>query len=182
MDQGLIPRRYAKALIKFADTPQRQQHLYLLMGNVVKAFDKDHLLQQTIKNPFVDNAAKEQLVFTAAGVSDPAKEKDLADFVKLLVANGRIDMMRDIALAYLNQYRQINNIYNVKIESAAPLNDADRQRIVDMIEKHLNGATAEYSYEVKPELIGGFVVNIDSERLDASISNELKQLRLKLIK
>ena len=182
MDQGLIPRRYAKALFKFAETPQRQQHLYALMGNLAKAFDKDHLLQQTVKNPFVENAAKEQLVFTAAGVSDPAKEKDLADFVKLLVTNRRVDMIRDIALAYLYIYRHTNNIYSVKIESAAPLSDADRQRIVDMIEKHLDGATAEYSYEVDPDLIGGFVVNIDSERLDASIKNELKQLRLKLIK
>ena len=39
----------------------------------------------------------------------------------------------------------------------------------------------EYSSRVDRELIGGFVVNIGSERLDASISNELKQLRLNLL-
>lgn len=39
----------------------------------------------------------------------------------------------------------------------------------------------EYSERVDPELIGGFVVNIDNERLDASVSNEFKQLRLKLL-
>ncbi|WP_368075483.1 F0F1 ATP synthase subunit delta, partial [uncultured Muribaculum sp.] len=38
-----------------------------------------------------------------------------------------------------------------------------------------------FSRTVDPELIGGFVININSERLDASISNELKQLRLKLL-
>ena len=39
----------------------------------------------------------------------------------------------------------------------------------------------EYSQRVDPDLIGGFVINIDNEQLDASISNELKQLRLKLL-
>ncbi len=39
----------------------------------------------------------------------------------------------------------------------------------------------EYDFKIDPELIGGFTVNIGSERLDASIKNELKQLRLKLL-
>ena len=38
----------------------------------------------------------------------------------------------------------------------------------------------EFTAAVDSELLGGFVVNIDNERLDASIKNELEQLRLKL--
>ena len=40
----------------------------------------------------------------------------------------------------------------------------------------------EYTYSTDPDLIGGFTVDIDNERLDASVKNELKQLRLKLLK
>lgn len=39
----------------------------------------------------------------------------------------------------------------------------------------------EYNLLIDPELIGGFTVDIDSERLDASVANELKQLRHKLL-
>ena len=39
----------------------------------------------------------------------------------------------------------------------------------------------EYNHRIDPDLIGGFVVNIDNEKLDASVANELKQLRLKLL-
>ena len=39
----------------------------------------------------------------------------------------------------------------------------------------------EYSSSVDPSLIGGFTVSVGNERIDASISNELKQLRLNLI-
>ncbi|MDE7442643.1 MAG: F0F1 ATP synthase subunit delta [Muribaculaceae bacterium] len=50
-----------------------------------------------------------------------------------------------------------------------------------MIEKHLNGGSMEYSERVDSGLIGGFVINIDNEQLDASVRSELKQLRLKLL-
>ncbi len=39
----------------------------------------------------------------------------------------------------------------------------------------------EYTFRVDPDLIGGFTVDIDNERLDASVKNELKQLRLRLL-
>ena len=57
----------------------------------------------------------------------------------------------------------------------------EMKRLKALIESHVGGATVEYETAVDPDLIGGFVVKIDSERLDASIKNELKQLRLKLL-
>lgn len=105
----------------------------------------------------------------------------MADFLTLLTRNGRVDMMRDIALAYLDIYRQENNIHVVKVTSASPMSEADEQRLKSLIEKHLDGATMEYSSAVDPSLIGGFSVEVGNERIDASISNELKQLRLNLL-
>ena len=35
----------------------------------------------------------------------------------------------------------------------------------------------EYSSAVDPQLIGGFVVNVDNERLDASVRQQLQQMR-----
>ena len=40
----------------------------------------------------------------------------------------------------------------------------------------------EYSSVVDPSIIGGFTVAIDNDKLDASIANELKQLKLNLLK
>ena len=46
---------------------------------------------------------------------------------------------------------------------------------------HLDGGTMEYHHRVDPALIGGFTVTIDNDKLDASVADELKQLRLKLL-
>ncbi|MDE7388267.1 MAG: F0F1 ATP synthase subunit delta, partial [Muribaculaceae bacterium] len=83
---------------------------------------------------------------------------------------------------YIALYRKANRIYRVTVTSAATLSDAESERIRQLVSGHLPAdATAEFTFSVDPELIGGFTVAIDNERLDASVANELKQLRLKLI-
>lgn len=178
MDKGLLPRRYAKALYKFAAGKNATERVYNLMRNIAEAFDSNDDLQTVIANPFVPVGEKTSLIATAAGSDDSI----LSDFVKLMVQNNRIDIIRQTALEYIALYRRQNNIFHVNIVSAAQLNEADRKRLTDMIEQHLDGASAEYSFDIDPDLIGGFVVSIDNERLDASVRNELKQLRFNLIK
>lgn len=177
MDQGLIPRRYAKALYRAAVEKGCQQELYASMQLLGAAFASEPKLGETMRNPFVAAADKAALVMAAAGAQTPL----LADFVKLLVQNGRIDMVRDIAAAYCLIYRQESNIYRVEVVSAAAMDPAQEERLKQLILSHLNGGSMEYSQRIDPSLIGGFVVNIDNERLDASVKNELKQLRLKLL-
>lgn len=180
MDQGLLPRRYAKALYKFAAENGDTAVMYTMMQNLADAFMATPRLQSTVANPFIDVDKKAAIVTTAAQA--PAdKAAQLADLVKLLVKNNRIDILREIALAYTRLYRQENKIYKVEVQSAAPLGDADRKRLTQIIAEKLGNAKAEMSFTVNPELIGGFVVNIDNTRLDASILNELQQLRQKLM-
>lgn len=179
MNEGLIPRRYAKAIHEYALEKGKARELYGLMRNIVSAFLAEASMQQVMSNPFVADDDKVKLLVTASqGKADDAV---LADVLKLLAGNGRLAMARDIALAYLEIYRKANNIYLVDVTTAAPMEDADLTRLKTLVERHLNGGTMEFTCKVDASLIGGFVVNIDSERLDASVSNELKQLRLKLL-
>lgn len=179
MNEGLIPSRYAKALFEFAQEKNADTRLYGLMKNLVDSFGAAPQLRQTVANPFVADADKIRLLSTAAGAdgSDPV----FADFMRLLVENNRLPVVRDIALAYLRIYREKHHIYLVSVTSAAPMDEADENRLKSLIERHLNGAAMEYSHFVDPDLIGGFVVNINNEKLDASVANELEQLRLKLL-
>lgn len=179
MDQGLIPRRYAKALYKFALENGSDAAVYGLMKTLACSFGENPGLMQAVANPFVDAADKVALLSAAAGAG--SGDRCFADFLKLLVDNKRIDMSRDIAVAYMDLYRKANRIYRVEVVTAGKLDEASMARLKELVERHLDGGSMEYSERVDPELIGGFVVNIDNERLDASVSNEFKQLRLKLL-
>lgn len=179
MDQGLIPNRYAKALYKYALEKNEAERVYELMKNAAASFVEQPQLGGVMANPYVPSRDKTGLLTTAAHASEA--DDCYADFLKLLVKNKRIEFFRGIALTYLDIYRKANNIYLVKILTAAELQQPEMQRLKDLVEKHLGESTVEYTFEVDPELIGGFVISVNSERLDASISNEIKQLRLKLL-
>lgn len=179
MNQGLIPHRYAKALYKFATERGSALRMYQLMQSLSKAFASQTALECAVTNPFVSDDDKMSLLVTASGAND--KDNGFIDFVKLLILNKRIDMIRLMAIAYEDIYRRANNIYRVNVISASPMDPKDEQRLKQLVQDHLKGAKMEYSTSIDPDIIGGFVVNIDSERLDASIKNELKQLRQKLL-
>lgn len=179
MNQGLIPNRYAKALFEYAVEKKVDVRVYELMHSLENSFVVEPSLRQVVANPFIPATDKIKLLYSAAGVND--KEEVYVRFVGLLAKNNRLDAIRDIALAYMRLYRSKHNIYLVTVKTAASMGEAEEKRLKTLIERHLNGGTMEYHHIIDPELIGGFTVTINNEKLDASVADELKQLRLKLL-
>lgn len=178
MTQGLLPRRYAKALYAVAADRGDALVLYKLMQNLNAAFVETPQLADTVANPFVADSDKTALLVAASGAGDNAT---FVDFLHLLEANKRTALVRDIALAYVAIYRTANNIYRIDIVSAANMADNEKMRLEKIVAKHIGNGTLEFFYSVDASLIGGFTVTVNSERLDASISTQLKQLRRALV-
>jgi F-type H+-transporting ATPase subunit delta len=186
MNQGLIPRRYAKALMQQAVELGVDSQLYDVMQSVSRAFADTPELQRAMDNPHVAAADKQALAQTVADAtvaSAPAKQL-LSDFAKLLTQNRRMGSLRDIALAYQTLYRQAKKIYRVCVTTASALPAAESSRLRSLVERQIaamGGGTAEFSEAVDSQLIGGFTISIDNDVLDASVANELKQLQIKLL-
>ncbi len=181
MDQGLIPRRYAKALLMLAAEHHTDEAVYKAMERLDAAMDAEPMLQRSLTNPAVGFADKSALILTACEAEGAARA-EVDGFVTLLGRNRRLGDLRQCALAYMRLYREARKIFKVCVASAATLVDEEFGRIKSLVERQLpEGATADFVQTVQPELIGGFTVSIDNEMLDASVANELKQLRLKLL-
>ena len=75
MNEGLIPKRYAKALYKFACEKGADLGLYRLMGNLGRSFADNPALDSTVANPFVGDDEKIGLLKTCLlYTSDAADE------------------------------------------------------------------------------------------------------------
>ena len=178
MNDGLIPNRYAKALYKFAIENGQQQSVYNEVKQLAASYDAMPELKAAISNPFIAVEEKEKVLLTAAC----AKQGGCLDrFLLLVIDKNRVDYLRPISLAYLKQYRQDNGIANVEIVTATELPEQEINGIVDVVKKQLSGKSLEISKSVDSDLIGGFTVSVDGQVLDASVKNELKKLRLKLL-
>lgn len=181
MDQGLIPRRYAKALYAVGEERSDTAKLYRLMLDLGVTLQGTPGMASTIANPFISDADKTALLTMAVCGKDGKPDTTFADFLLLLENKKRTAMIGDIARAYVDLYRKENAIYRIDICSAVSMGESERKRLEGIISKHIGDGTFEYNYTVNPALIGGFTVTVNSERLDASVSTQLKQLRLKLI-
>ncbi|MDE5888210.1 MAG: F0F1 ATP synthase subunit delta [Muribaculaceae bacterium] len=179
MDNGLIPQRYAKALYKYALEKGNTESLYNIMKVVINSFESNPDLQKVLSNPFVNDDDKEKLLLSAAG-------KDAGDaytrFVKLILDHGRADYSYLMMLAYRDLYRKENNISRVKISTASSLSPTLMERLHSLVRDSFKGSVLEFSEVVDPDLIGGFVIDVDSVRMDASLSNELEQIRQTLLR
>lgn len=178
MNEGLIPSRYAKALYKYALDNKVADRVYQQMKQLDNSFESTAALKATIDNPYLKAADKEKVLGIAAGANG---DECLNRFFKLVIQNNRENLMRNMAIAYQDIYRRENSIEQVVITTAAPLSDEEYARIQSIVENQEKGKTLEYVKVVNPDIIGGFSIRVETKILDATIKNEIKKLRLKLL-
>ncbi len=177
MNEGLIPRRYAKALYKYAQEHQCTQQTYADAQRLEATFVTHPELKKAMGNPALTTSHKEQLLVTAAGENCG---EALLRFINLVVLNHREEFFQAAMISYQDIYRKENGIARVTIVTASSLSDEIIARIKNLLQNQLE-KELEFRYEIDPTLIGGFILRVESMQLDASIQNELNKLRVKLL-
>ncbi|MBP5317920.1 MAG: F0F1 ATP synthase subunit delta [Paludibacteraceae bacterium] len=173
MNSGKISVRYAKALLGFAEKNGEADKVYAEMQLVAVAFEAAPLLRELMETPGLLTNEKVNLLTAILGEQKPSATT--AAFFKFVVDQKREEHMQMIALMYEKLYREARNLLKGELRSAVELPKATLQKI----EKYVNqrfGATVELSSSTDASLIGGFVLDVNDQRLDASIIGQLQKL------
>ena len=172
MDIGVISVRYARALLKSATDAKIEDAVYTEMQQLAKSYAEVQQLRSTIDNPMLSKDKKQALLLTAVG----AKPSDLTKaFVSLVLKEDRENVMQFIANSYVTLYRQQKNVIRGKLITAAAVSPATEQKMRKMVESNTNG-TVEFETEVNPDIIGGFILEYDTYRMDASVKSKLNSI------
>ena len=168
-----ISGRYAKSLIDLAKEQGSLEAVnqdMILFGEVAK----NHEFIAMLKSPII-NTDKKQRVFDA--IFEGKISVITASFIKILLNKGREIYLADIAKEYMMQYRELTEVSSVRLTTAAPLSAAS----VAAIKANLEADMALYNNitlqtEVDDSLIGGFVLEFNDKRYDASLAYQLYKL------
>ena len=179
MSDGLIPRRYAKALYKYAVENGDSQEIYELLKKLSFRYTAIDELKRAVLNPKISDEEKGAYMLKLVG-GKPGSSLD--NFLLMCVRNNRAEYLQKISLAYVDLYREAHEIAHVVITTAAPMPEAEINAIIEIVKRRLGAKTLEIQQQVDPDLIGGFVVKINGLVLDASVKRELNELRLQLLK
>lgn len=169
-----VAYRYAKALIDIA-----------MEGNqldVVKA-DIDYLRKHTneelnavMRSPVI-NGDKKSKIFAA--VFHDQVSAITETFFNLLFRKGREFVIRDIADSFHTQYNLIKNIVIVTLTSSVPLTDELQKDIFNRVTAlpRFEGKTIQLIVKTDPEIIGGFILELNDNKFDASIRHDLQFIK-----
>jgi F-type H+-transporting ATPase subunit delta len=173
MNYGKISIRYAKALLGSATEQKATAKVYNDMCTLEQSFSQFATLQEVLDNPSIAAPEKASVLKLACGKDiHPAT----ARFIDFVLQQGRISHLRWMALMYQELYRVTQNTVVTTLTSAVALPDALQQKIALWIEKN-QGKKVEVRTEINPSIIGGYIIDIENNRLDASISGQLSKLK-----
>lgn len=169
-----IASRYARALV---DLALEQDKLEQVKEDVdtFRGLLNHRGFEMMLRSPIIPNSKKktilEQLL---AGKMDDLSMR----FFRLLVEKERDTIIPEILTEFLEYYREVKHISKLKVTSVQPLKEETLQNIIrhlqdnELIEKHV-----EVETEIDPGLIGGFILEFDDNIYDASVSNQLTELK-----
>lgn len=178
MNLGVISVRYARALIKSATELKLEDKVYKEMQVLTQSYLQVPTLNFTIDNPMLAKDKKRALLETACGgdVSDLTSR-----FIALVLKEGRESTLQFMAASYITLYRQEKNITRGKLITATPVSADTEAKMKQMVESKTRG-TVEFNTEIDPDIIGGFILEYDTYRMDASVKNKLNSILVQLRK
>lgn len=89
--------------------------------------------------------------------------------------------MQFMANSYITLYRKQKNVIRGKLITAAAVSGETEQKMRQMVESNTNG-TVEFETEIEPDIIGGFILEYDTYRMDASVKSKLNGILTQLKK
>jgi len=177
MDAGRISTRYAQALYAYAAELKEEGVLFEKMKVLSGSFATHKSLQRIMKDPTVSSSDKRKLLITAGG-NVPCES--YSRFLNLLSENRRETYARMIALSYQEIYKKASGIITGKLTTVRPAGKKVMQKLKTLID----GEKYEVDFVTltDPDIIGGFVLDVDFNRLDASVKNQLSRIKIQLEK
>jgi F-type H+-transporting ATPase subunit delta len=134
-------------------------------------------LRMALRNPQLEPRTKIAVLDELVGGSDDL----LHNFLRLTAEKGRIGQIEEIAREFDRLMAREERRLDVELTTARELSDAEARELLQQIEQ-ASGRKVEATRRVDPTLIGGFVLQAGSMRVDASVRGRLEGLRQELVK
>ena len=163
---------YARSLFEVARDAGSLDVVREQLGQVADAISADRELQTFFFSPYFSVPEKEEGFDRAFSGVDPI----LRNFLGLLIEKHRMPVLFRVRQRLEAMWQDENRVLPVQITSAIPLDEATVRSIGDRIGER-TGRRIQLAADVDPDVLGGLVLRVGNNVLDASIRNRLENLR-----
>jgi len=167
-----IAQVYARSLFEVAEEADKLDDVREQLGEIADELDGDRDLQVFFFSPYFSTQEKTEGLEKAVTGAEPI----VLNFLKLLIEKHRMPALFRIRRVYDSLWEDYNKLLPVQITSAVELDQNVVEHIGDQISEQ-TGRKVELSATVEPDILGGIVVRVGNQVLDASIRRRLEILR-----
>ena len=174
MSINRISARYAKSLLDLA-VERNELEIVLKDIEALNEIIKIRDFYLLLKSPII-NTGKKLSIFKA--VFEGKANKTTLAFYELIIKKGRETYLPEIAVEFVEQYKNLKRISSVTLTTAVALDENLLTEIKSKLQKSpITKETIELTTKVNADLIGGFVIEVGDRLYDASVLYKLDQLK-----
>ena len=172
MQETRVASRYAKSLLQLTEEKGELEKAYEDMQLLANTCKENKELILLLKSPIIKQD-KKKAILNALFSSKMSKVSE--SFINIIVSKGRENYLPAIAKEFLAQYKVHKGIQTATVSSAVKLDEKTRKQIEEMVKKS-SGSEVELLEKVDKDLIGGFVLRVGDNEINASIKSKLHKL------
>lgn len=175
MNDSKISVRYARALFQSA-----------LEMKILDKVNQDMIFlseicsmpetKEFLHSPIIAPSKKEEIFHKMLGDN---VEKITLSLIDLIVKNGRESFIPAIARVFIHETKTFKGITDSVLTTAVKVDDEIKKQITDLIAKVFH-TKVDLKENIDPEIIGGFILQIDDNYIDASLRNKLRKIKKEL--
>lgn len=175
MNESKISVRYSRALFQSAlerKILDKVSSDMTLIGELCKIPE----VAEVLNSPIIIPTKKSRILHALFGSDvDPI----VSSMIGLVVKNGRESFLPAIARVFVHETMKYNGITESILTTAVETDPGIRKQVSVLIED-LFKTKVDLRENVDPDIIGGFILKIDDNYIDASIRSKLNKIRKEL--
>lgn len=176
LSKDQIANRYGTALFGFAQDQKCLEQLHQEAAVLLQVFQANPDFLQMMSDPVLDEDNKKQVL---AKVTKQFST-EMKGFLQLLLAYKRFAAIIEILQNFNRHYDRYKKIGHGKAISAVKLSAEELQKVSQAYADKYGLNDLQLTNEVKPEILGGLILQVGDRRIDGSIQTKLEQIRTQL--
>ena len=165
--------RYAKAVLQHAIDSNDASIVFDDMQSVQSTLAGSKELRAVLKSPVIKAVDKKEALLTIfSGTSEIVKS-----LINILVDNKRVSILGAVSESYIYLYNESKGVKVAKVTTAVPLSEALEQQILVKVKEMTGSASVTIENSIDESIIGGFMLRVGDLQYNASIANQLGNLK-----
>lgn len=167
-----LATRYAKALFELATEQNIRDEVFADMRLLASICHDNREFTNMLQSPLIRFDKKNSIIRKIFGAH--FHEATMA-YTDIITRKRREMILDEIAEQYIIMYRESQGIKTARLITPVEADEKLKRYVINMLKEQLN-AEIELETSLKPDLIGGFLLEVEGKQMDATIRKKINRL------